>query len=891
MGWILKYKSVLNNKFFLNFIILNIFTLTTYSVAFSRVVDDIEFEFSQLSISKEELLSQLVFEVGDEYNINDIQNSELSLKAFLVQRGYENSRISHSYESYVLESGRKKNKVVFKITEGKATRVRNILIRRSEDDQDVVDLLWKDVEKKVRNSIRIKPGSALDRNLVLQSNGEIEASLVSGEYVGAKVVSVNVYEEESKSSDGDLWADLEFVVETGDRVIFSFRGASFFSKNELLEIVEEQRTVGFGKNYISEIKSRIELEYKKYGFAFVDVKYFSFEDSNKNERRVSFVVSEGKRVRIDNIYFDGNFVFPSTTLVQKFYENSPKLVKKGYFVEGEIKKSIELTVEWLKSQGYLSAKVLSVNTVLIPSELKAEILVYIYEGDQTKIRDIEIVGAEHISADTIQELLGIKEQEPINLYTLSEGLEQLKIHYREKGFLDFKILNEFDEKQPIVSYFQKNQWTKIFLKIEEGPLFKVKDIEIYGLKQTKEEVALREVEILPGDVLTEISLKRSENNLKRLGIFSSVRVKMSDVENTIDQKNIKFVVEESIPGIVGGGVGIRNDIGARAFGEVGYTNLWGMNHSWNLSAEGNRRFEKFRFFEYQFILGYQWPWFLFPKINFRPSLSHEKRQFLKLNASSTSLKLSFDREVWSDPSLTLLFGYNFERVEQFDALVDNATGFNDNQTLRLGSFIPGLRVDTRDDQLSPTRGFFSLLTYEWANPYFGSQTEPYPIGYTIFQLRADQHLPMFSGTKLYLSFRTGFARNTIRDEEIPANTKEATGIPLVKQFALGGTSSLRGFDLQELNKQDFAVRGSLTYVNYRAQIDFPFAGPMTLGPFADAANLNLDKFSFGGLRYGVGFALRYATPVGPVNFDWGFKLNKLPTEENASVFHFSLGLM
>jgi outer membrane protein insertion porin family len=107
---------------------------------------------------------------------------------------------------------------------------------------------------------------------------------------------------------------------------------------------------------------------------------------------------------------------------------------------------------------------------------------------------------------------------------------------------------------------------------------------------------------------------------------------------------------------------------------------------------------------------------------------------------------------------------------------------------------------------------------------------------------------------------------------------------------LGGVSSLRGFGEQELNSQNTVIKGSLSYVNYRTQLDVPISGGLRVGPFLDAANLRIDSFSFGGLRYGSGFGFHYLTPVGPVNLDWGFKLNPLPGEDT-NQFYFSIGVL
>ena len=90
--------------------------------------------------------------------------------------------------------------------------------------------------------------------------------------------------------------------------------------------------------------------------------------------------------------------------------------------------------------------------------------------------------------------------------------------------------------------------------------------------------------------------------------------------------------------------------------------------------------------------------------------------------------------------------------------------------------------------------------------------------------------------------------------------------------------------------QDLSIAGTLSFVNYRTQLDLPFSGPMRFGPFLDAANLLVDRYSLGILRYGAGVGFHYQSPVGPVNFDWGFKLDQRPGEDPYH-FYFSIGVI
>jgi outer membrane protein insertion porin family len=471
-------------------------------------------------------------------------------------------------------------------------------------------------------------------------------------------------------------------------------------------------------------------------------------------------------------------------------------------------------------------------------------------------------------------------------------LVALKQAYRNRGYLDVRIANE--ETNTVVAYRDENREADVLLEVAEGPQYRVSRIEIEGLTSTREAIARREAAFEPGEVLGEIKMLETESRLRRLGLFSSVSVRAIDDAEKPGFKVVRISLQEGVPGIVGGGLGFRNDLGARFFGQVGYSNLWGANHTLALNAAVNRRVlnqfcaESPCFWEYQAQLAYNWPWFLAPQLTFRPRVTAENIRYINFDAETRSIGASLERQILSWPNLSGSLLYSFERTRQ-----SNAKAEIDNRVLQIGSVTPALKLDLRDNPLAPTSGFFAQVSYEVASTSLGSSSlgtsGEYPVGYTRFQFRSDAFFPLAREIGWYLSFRTGLARNTEPPPEDRPNDPNYA-IPLVKQFAIGGAGSLRGFREQELNAQRFAIRGTLSYVNYRTQLDLPFAGPMRFGPFLDGANLNIDSFSFGDLRYGTGVGFRYQSPVGPVNFDWGFKIRPRAGEDTQQ-FYFSIGVI
>ena len=669
-------------------------------------------------------------------------------------------------------------------------------------------------------------------------------------------------------------------MDLGERVTFGFRGNTIFPTSRLISLVEEQRLIGFSTDYVTAIKGLIEDEYRNLGYAEVSIEPFTFEKPGAQERHVTYAITEGPRVTIESINFDGNLIFTKEKLREEFFRQAPLQLKLGYYVAKDVARAAELMIEWMKSNGYLSAKLITINS--FPGLAgSVRLTVYIYEGDQTTVTKLITKGATVFSPEAIGTILKVRENEPLNLFAFTEGLEVLKATYRARGYLGMYLVNE--NSNEVIRYFQENRKAEIQLDIFEGHQFKTGRIVIEGHGKTRDEVIRRELTFSEGEVLTESALLESEARLRRLGIFSIATIRAFDDPGNPSQKTVRISVQEGTPGVIAGGPGFRNDLGIRAFGQISYANLGGKNHTLSLSLIGNRRLENFQFIEGQAQLAYLWPWFLNKDLTFRPTFTVTSIQYISFSARSTSLGMTFEKRLVKTPNITGALGYTLERITQF-----NSVEAVDDQDLEIGSISPAIQIDLRDNPLSPRSGVLGIASFDLANRILRSQNDPFPVSYTRFQFRTDGYVPLFHDVTWFLSFRTGVERNTAAsiDGELRSGA-----IPSIKTFTLGGPSSLRGFKEQQLNKYSIKIAGTLNYVNYRTQLDLPLSGAMKFGPFLDAANLLVDQYSLGAdMRYGAGMGFHYQTPVGPVNLDWGFNLAPRDGEDYWN-FHFSIGVI
>src|SRR5690606_11616717 len=118
-------------------------------------------------------------------------------------------------------------------------------------------------------------------------------------------------------------------------------------------------------------------------------------------------------------------------------------------------------------------------------------------------------------------------------------------------------------------------------------------------------------------------------------------------------------------------------------------------------------------------------------------------------------------------------------------------------------------------------------------------------------------------------------------------------------FFMGGADSLRGFLQASLIPQDIAerlqaedpdapdqagrltarkvvIRGGDFLLNPRVELRIPLTGLLHTAIFLDTGNVwrDINNVDPTVLRYTAGSGLRFATPVGPLAFDYGFKLDR-----------------
>ena len=203
--------------------------------------------------------------------------------------------------------------------------------------------------------------------------------------------------------------------------------------------------------------------------------------------------------------------------------------------------------------------------------------------------------------------------------------------------------------------------------------------------------------------------------------------------------------------------------------------------------------------------------------------------------------------------------------------------------VRLSTLSASGVVSTRDDAFDPTRGVLLSLDTTVAPRALGSQVGFFRGSWQSFVYKRVPWLPntvFAGGARLGLAF--GF----------PLATVDANGQPIVidqelpasERFFAGGDTSVRGWALDQLGSssvidQNGVSNGGNGLVIFNAELRFPLWRARTLGGavFIDTGNVfaKVSEIALADLRSGVGFGLRWKSPVGPLRLDFAWKLRPL----------------
>ncbi len=564
---------------------------------------------------------------------------------------------------------------------------------------------------------------------------------------------------------------------------------------------------------------------------------------------------------------------------------------------------------YYRRHGFLDARVDSVGVRPVGTSAKKwDVHFFLTEGPRAVVDSIRITGTGPVSEAEFRAALLYRTGSPLDLPIVQASRDSVVNVYAERGYVLARVADSLEvyDHRVAISY-----------RVNPGPRVAVERIKVEGTQKTKPSYVSREMLLRQGDIVRRSKLILSQQRIYDSGLYSDVQMELEPMDSTTRRADLVVSVREQKMGWIDAGIGYGTVDQLRLTGQWGQRNIFRSSMRFVATGRlglrvlqnplrtvyGDRRLDVA--LTHPWPLGVRMQTTLGAYTEDQPVI--EKTDLFPLRAYGGSI-------VFATPFLRDTRSYtSYELRHVVRDSVSIAAGGVSYTTNRVGFTS---ERDTRKDIFNPKQGGDLLGKVE-----FVTGSRPGAGGFANIGAQAIGYLPLKSGVVLAARVRGGFIEpwgaksSTDSTISIP---RELNEVPVEDRYRTGGASTVRGYLENELGSQTIFDSTGVSHVEDRggqvlilasAEIRFRLIWIVSGAAFLDAGNvwerpedINLGRiFSFGGgagyndMRYSGGVGVRIGTPVGPIRFDYGWKIRspRTPFEPDLSArrgeFHFSLG--
>ncbi|MFN4111204.1 MAG: outer membrane protein assembly factor, partial [Ignavibacteria bacterium] len=328
-------------------------------------------------------------------------------------------------------------------------------------------------------------------------------------------------------------------------------------------------------------------------------------------------IDEGTVILVKQINFYGNKNFTKGKLLDQFDEIVEKrwwrFWKKEKFDKKNFEKDKEALIKFYKKNGYKDATILKDSVYLDENKKNLFIDLYLYEGPQYKIRNIQWIGNTVFPTEVLNKRLGFEKGDIYDYEKFERNLRQneqqtdVSSLYFDNGYLGFSLKTE--------EVKVAEDSLDIIIKIAERNQFKIGYVEIKGNDKTMDKVIRRELFTRPGDYFNRGLLLRSLQQLANLQYFNPEKLYQEGIDyfptsdSTVD---ITYKVEEKSSDYLNASVGYSGSWGFSGAVGITLTNF-SLSNPFTLGGGQVLNFNwQFGIGNYYrtFQLGFTEPWFM-----------------------------------------------------------------------------------------------------------------------------------------------------------------------------------------------------------------------------------------------------------------------------------------
>ncbi len=762
------------------------------------------------------------------------------------------------------------------------------------------------------------PGAEVVDSVVVEGNRWVESGVILGT-IGIQPGS-EVNFRDIQAAERRLWAtgrfeDIQVYARGGatddDPVVLTFRveerpmvrrlrieGLESLSERDVRDEVDFRIGDPFLPQTVVNARAFIRdgLAERGIPFAQIDEELVPVAGTDGQEVELVLRVTEGQRVTVAKVEFQGNEVFSDSEITGAMTTRPEGFwwFRSGAYREQELEIDLsERLPEFYASHGYLDFQILEDTLVIDQRTGKSRLEVMVDEGPQYHVADFDIEGNRRFPAQDLERYFAEEEGGILRTLRLrrapdedgrvfdqtafDEAVQQVEQLYRNEGYLYVQIRPSIERLPPEEG--EDNPRVALRWQVQEGQPAYVRRINIEGNTFTHDRVIRERIALLPGDVYSEDRILRSYQAISGLGFFETP-LPFPDIEpdERTGDVDITFTVEEQQTGSINFGTSMGGATGVAGF--IGYEqpNLFGQAKSGSLRWDFGR-------FQNNFQLQYTDPSLRQSRISGSLSLFRARDRFFTFATGEqiqTGGLVRFGIPIRGSQNARVFMGYNLSRSEfrlregaDDQSLFARPPGTRSTVTL-------GITRQTRDHPIFPTIGSVLSFDSDLSGGILGGDGD-----FTKHRARGEWWVPIGRvggeqpGSRPVI-FTLGLKA------EAGAIFGDAGNFPF-DRFWLGGVQfgeSLRGYEETTITPQGYFPRGSRqitdvqrlgdTFMKMSAEYAVRLNDNISVSAFYEAGNVwrSPREVDPSRLFRGAGLGVQLVTPFGPIGLDYAYGFDR-----------------
>jgi outer membrane protein insertion porin family len=768
--------------------------------------------------------------------------------------------------------------------------------------------------------------------IVVEGNRRVEADTIRSYFKtgpGGRLDAGRIDDALKALYETGLFSDVR-INQAGGRVVVTvvenqvigrvaFEGNKKVKDDQLQAEIQSKPRGTFSRPMVQSDAQRISEIYRRSGRYDVRVVPQIIEQPN-NRVDLVFEITEGSKTGVKTINFEGNSAFSSYRLKDVIKTRESNLL--SFLASGDIydpdrvEADRDLIRRFYLKNGYADVQVVAALTEYDPAGKGFIVTFRIEEGQQYRVGSVDYRSTiPSLNAASLASLSRVSAGSVYNAEAVEKSIEEMQIEASRRGYA-FAVVRPSGDRN-----FEARTVAIVF-NIDEGPRTYIERINVRGNTRTRDYVIRREFDLSEGDAYNRALVDRAERRLKNLDYFKSVKI-TTEPGSSSDRIILNVDLEEKSTGEFSVSGGYSTTDGFLGEVSVAERNLLGRG----LYAKASVTYGQYtRGYSLSFVEPYL--------LDYRVALGvdvYQRQQlansYISYNTKTAGINTRLGFQLREDLTLQL-------RYSLFQQSLSLPSNYNNCNNIPGPGFNPTpAYANANGISLATTNGLGCYYDGEASLPIrrelSRGTTLTSALGYTLTFNTLDNNKNPTSG--LLVDFRQDFA-GVGGDVSYMKTTADARYYqPLVSEIVgvihlQGGTLNklgkddlrmldhfqmgpqlVRGFAPQGIGPRDITTGttqdalGGTMYWGASAELQMPFwflpkevglkgavyadagslwgyKGPTSWAQTGEVGPYGLQYTDVNTVRSSVGVGLIWASPFGPLRFDYAVPLTKGPND-------------